>query len=173
MPEYSALGIPGRCRLAKRTETIPLRNTAAANGHPDRREKHCSPEPQTSEQKIRRWPPLLCSVPEPGAFTTGNPPPWKCEAVVSAYLRAAQAYMLISMPTGTSTIFGVFQAISDLLSNGTTDCRACPTIGSPSNWRKRARVNIPLQRARPHLYLLEHRTNRNSKARLHHLSLII
>ncbi|MGF6713264.1 hypothetical protein ABIB77_000467 [Bradyrhizobium sp. i1.14.1] len=29
-----------------------------------------------------------------------------------SYLRAAQAYMLISMPTGTSTIFGVFQAIS-------------------------------------------------------------
>jgi hypothetical protein len=27
------------------------------------------------------------------------------------YLRAAQAYMLISMPTGTSTIFGAFQAI--------------------------------------------------------------
>jgi hypothetical protein len=27
------------------------------------------------------------------------------------YFRAAQAYMLISMPTGTSTIFGVFQAI--------------------------------------------------------------
>jgi hypothetical protein len=40
-----------------------------------------------------------------------------------AYLRAAQAYMLISMPTGTSTIFGVFQAISDLLSNGTAICR--------------------------------------------------
>jgi hypothetical protein len=30
-------------------------------------------------------------------------------------LRAAQAYMLISMPTGTSTIFGVFQDISSLL----------------------------------------------------------
>jgi hypothetical protein len=30
------------------------------------------------------------------------------------YLRAAQAYMLISMPTGTSTIFGAFQAIRDL-----------------------------------------------------------
>jgi hypothetical protein len=29
----------------------------------------------------------------------------------AVYLRAAQAYMLISMPTGTSTIFGVFQAI--------------------------------------------------------------
>ena len=27
------------------------------------------------------------------------------------YLREAQAYMLISMPTGTSTIFGAFQAI--------------------------------------------------------------
>jgi hypothetical protein len=32
-----------------------------------------------------------------------------------AYLRAAQAYMLISMPTGTSTIFGAFQAILALL----------------------------------------------------------
>jgi len=30
----------------------------------------------------------------------------------TAYLRAAQAYMLISMPTGTSTIFGVFQVIA-------------------------------------------------------------
>jgi hypothetical protein len=29
----------------------------------------------------------------------------------SAYLRAAQAYMLISMPTGNSTIFGVFHDI--------------------------------------------------------------
>jgi hypothetical protein len=29
-----------------------------------------------------------------------------------AYLRAAQAYMLISMPTGTSTILGVFQVIA-------------------------------------------------------------
>jgi hypothetical protein len=28
------------------------------------------------------------------------------------YLRAAQAYMLISMPTGTSTIFGAFQLMS-------------------------------------------------------------
>jgi len=29
----------------------------------------------------------------------------------TAYLRVAHIYMLISMPTGTSTIFGVFQAI--------------------------------------------------------------
>jgi hypothetical protein len=34
-------------------------------------------------------------------------------AIAIVYLRAAQVYMLISMPTGTSTIFGVFQAISD------------------------------------------------------------
>jgi len=33
------------------------------------------------------------------------------EVIATAYLRAAQAYMLISMPTGTSTIFGAFQAI--------------------------------------------------------------
>jgi hypothetical protein len=35
----------------------------------------------------------------------------KREANAAAYLRAAHAYMLISMPTDTSTIFGVFQAI--------------------------------------------------------------
>jgi len=34
-----------------------------------------------------------------------------CEVIAGGYLRAAQAYMLISMPTGTSTIFGAFQAI--------------------------------------------------------------
>jgi hypothetical protein len=39
----------------------------------------------------------------------------KREAIAAAYLRAAHAYMLISMPTGTSTIFGVFQAIMALL----------------------------------------------------------
>jgi hypothetical protein len=39
----------------------------------------------------------------------------KRDAVAAAYLRAAHAYMLISMPTGTSTIFGVFQAILALL----------------------------------------------------------
>jgi hypothetical protein len=33
----------------------------------------------------------------------------------AVYLRAAQAYMLISMPTGTSTILGVFQLIPSSL----------------------------------------------------------
>jgi hypothetical protein len=40
------------------------------------------------------------------------------EVIAAAYLRAAQAYMLISMPTGTSTILGAFQAILALLANG-------------------------------------------------------
>jgi hypothetical protein len=34
----------------------------------------------------------------------------RAERFDAVYLRAAQAYMLISMPTGTSTILGVFQA---------------------------------------------------------------
>jgi hypothetical protein len=42
------------------------------------------------------------------------------EAVAAAYLRAAHAYMLISMPTGTSTILGVFQAILALLVDRTS-----------------------------------------------------
>ena len=36
-------------------------------------------------------------------------------AIAAGYFRAAHAYMLISMPTGTSTIFGAFQAILALL----------------------------------------------------------
>lgn len=36
---------------------------------------------------------------------------WEPGRTLCSYLRAAQAYMLISMPTGTSTIFGVFQVI--------------------------------------------------------------
>jgi hypothetical protein len=42
----------------------------------------------------------------------------------SPYLRAAQAYMLISMPTGTSTIVGVFQAILALLVDRTNSALA-------------------------------------------------
>ena len=35
----------------------------------------------------------------------------RAERFDAVYLRDAQAYMLISMPTDTSTIFGVFQVI--------------------------------------------------------------
>ena len=38
-----------------------------------------------------------------------------CLAVRAAYLRVAHIYMLISIPTDTSTIFGAFQAIFALL----------------------------------------------------------
>ncbi len=44
-----------------------------------------------------------------------------------SYLRAAQAYMLISMPTGTSTIFGVFQAIVGLLAHYERDLSSSST----------------------------------------------
>jgi hypothetical protein len=37
--------------------------------------------------------------------------------------------MLISMPTGTSTIFGVFQAILALLVNGTNSALADKLVG--------------------------------------------
>src|SRR5258708_28508700 len=45
-------------------------------------------------------------------------------AIAAAYLRAAHAYILISMPTGTSTIFGVFQAILALPLNRTNSVLA-------------------------------------------------
>src|ERR1700693_2456650 len=67
----------------------------------------------------RRFGGGLRGCPRPSAGPPCGPPPRKCEAVADDYLRAAQAYMLISMPTGTSTIFGVFQAILDILSHRT------------------------------------------------------
>jgi hypothetical protein len=41
----------------------------------------------------------------------------RADRLDAVYLRAAQAYMLISMPTGTSTTFGVFQVIESLPSS--------------------------------------------------------
>jgi hypothetical protein len=53
---------------------------------------------------------------------TPEGPPYREDGKLSRplYLRAAQAYMLISMPTGTSTIFGLFQAIWLSLLKGRT-----------------------------------------------------
>jgi hypothetical protein len=69
--------------------------------------------------------------------------------IEGGYLRAAQAYMLISMPTGTSTIFGAFQAIhpSQVFgANTLTDSKLRP----PRKERKRAlrfrSVTISLRR---------------------------
>jgi len=47
-----------------------------------------------------------------------GPPLLYREAIAADYLRAALAYMLISMPHGTSTILGAFQAILALLAKG-------------------------------------------------------
>ena len=74
---------------------------------------------------------MLRSVPATASLvTTGGPPPWKYGAVASAYLRIAQAYMLISMPTGTSTILGVFQAILALLVKGTNSALPAKLVGN-------------------------------------------
>ena len=70
--------------------TLPCRTTGNFVQEP------AAPAPRTTTQSAMA---LL----EPGQVATKF-----------AYLRAAQAYMLISIPTGTSTIFGVFQAIREL-----------------------------------------------------------
>jgi hypothetical protein len=57
------------------------------------------------------------TLPEMGSAMPGSTLDQNVKLIVAAYLRAAHAYMLISMPTGTSTIFGVFQAILALLPN--------------------------------------------------------
>jgi hypothetical protein len=48
--------------------------------------------------------------------------------MASAYLRAAHAYMLISMPTDTSTILGAFQAISALLAGNGRESALRPNL---------------------------------------------
>ncbi len=53
-----------------------------------------------------------------------------------AYRRAAQAYMLISMPTDTSTIFGVVQLIKVLPSSAGTTLVPALKLGRPQTQRK-------------------------------------
>ena len=52
-------------------------------------------------------------------------------ASIQVYLRAAQAYMLISMPTDTSAIFGVFQVISILPSKFGANLAPGLNLGAP------------------------------------------
>jgi hypothetical protein len=56
--------------------------------------------------------------------------------IASVYLRAAQAYMLISMPTGTSTIFGVFQVIWGPPTSFGTTLAPGRNVGPPQGQRK-------------------------------------
>ncbi len=107
---------------AHRTSAIPLRNAAAGRGAQDDDAKH-DPSPGASRRlKIRnratnaaRWTPASDTIPQSGTCQARKSTCVRCEAVAAAYLRVAHAYMLISMPTGTSTIFGAFQAILALL----------------------------------------------------------
>ena len=61
------------------------------------------PTPAINRGKLRGY-----SLPGPRQLAVAEAGQDRLDAF---YLRAAQAYMLISMPTGTSTIFGVFQLI--------------------------------------------------------------
>jgi hypothetical protein len=102
---------------------IPLQNAATGYGYPKRHETIVS-RYQINDQKISEVAAVTARSPRSGSTChSRQSTSVGIRSVAFAYLRAAQAYMLISMPTGTSTIFGVFQAISDLLSSGTADCR--------------------------------------------------
>src|SRR3954469_5640362 len=109
---------------ANRTSAIPLRNPAPRGGAQDDDAKHDPPLPETrtlnthskrERQNVSRWTPDKTHSHNRERVTPGSPPRSKRERTASAYLRAAHAYMLISMPTGTSMIFGAFQAILALL----------------------------------------------------------
>src|SRR6202171_295242 len=104
--EFGMFG--SRCQ-ANRTSAIPLRNTTTGRGAQDDDAKH-DPSPGDSRyfEGGHRHPhgPPIGNVSRLEVHLKS-----KRDAVALAYLRAAHAYILISMPTGTSTIFGVFQAI--------------------------------------------------------------
>src|SRR4051812_40057451 len=104
------------CRMADRATAIPLWNAAACRGSQNDDAKHDS-SPGRSKHfggSRRRCAPSLKGTARHGRSTSVG----MLQLIAGAYLRAAQAYMLISMPTGTSTIFGVFQDISFSFTNG-------------------------------------------------------
>ena len=105
-PEF---GMFGSRRQANRTSAIPLRNTTTGRDAQDDDAKH-DPSPGDSKYfeggRRHDHDPTIGNVSRLEVHLRS-----RRDAVALAYLRAAHAYMLISMPTGTSTIFGVFQAI--------------------------------------------------------------
>src|SRR6266702_8273349 len=114
-PEFGAFGSRHQ---AHRTTAIPLRNTATCCGAQDDDAKH-DPSPGESElggtktgsQNATRWTPASNTAPLSDRVRPRRSTCVKRRTIGAGYLRAAHAYMLISMPTGTSTIFGAFQAI--------------------------------------------------------------
>src|SRR5579872_610478 len=133
------LGMLSSCGPANPTAAIPLRNATTCCGAQDDDAQHDSspgrlarelsrigisklPNHRSSgiSQKLRRWTQATT------AFPFRNVSTWRSTLIRMklkrpAYLRAAQAYILISMPTGTSTIFGAFQAILALLGQNRTN----------------------------------------------------
>jgi hypothetical protein len=65
------------------------------------------------------------------------------------YLRAAQAYMLISMPTGTSTILGVFQVIPSSLKKFGVNSTPKLNLGPRPTPRKCGRSSVEHLRNSP------------------------
>jgi hypothetical protein len=129
-PDSLTFGTIGTCRLAEWATVIPLLNTAAGHGYPERREIFASGTLKNQgTQKISEVAAAVVRIPWSGSFVTTGATSVEMRSCRNFYLRAAQAYMLISMPTGTSTIFGVFQAISDLLSGGTAGAVPKTRIG--------------------------------------------
>src|SRR5215469_818734 len=94
---------------AHRASAIPLRNSAACSGAQDDDAKH---DPSPGNLDTRKVDTGCDTFPR---FRNVSRPHVHLHRDVkrspAAYLRAAHAYMLISMPTGTSAILGAFQAI--------------------------------------------------------------
>src|SRR6266478_1472761 len=103
------LGMFGSRCQANQTFAIPLRNTTTGRDAEDDDAKH-DPSPGDSKYfeggRRHNHDPTIGNVSRLEVYFK-----LKREAVALGHLRAAHAYMLISMPTGTSTILGVFQAI--------------------------------------------------------------
>src|SRR3954464_9071988 len=100
-----------RCS-AHRTSAVPLRNATTRRGAQDDDAKHdpSSPgDPSLNLQKHEVDPDVRAQLRDRRSATPG--PPALVILSLAAYLRVAHIYILISMPTGTSTIFGAFQAI--------------------------------------------------------------
>jgi len=157
-------------RPAYRASAIPLRNAAAGRGAQDDDAKH---DPSPGDPRQDKGGRRIVYAPVQERVTPGGPPASEREDVAGYYLRAAHAYILISMPTGTSTILGVFQAILALLATG----RLPPSLLSysvlKSSPMKSFVMNLPhvplLQRKKSFRVGLAWASNRNA---INHFTLI-
>src|SRR5215472_11513640 len=111
---------PGR--PAHLAAAIPLRYAAAGGCAQDDDAKH---DPSPENKKRENSSPNATKVntgPDMPLAQDTSPRRSTCveirEVSLADYLRVALTYMLISMPHGTSTIFGAFQAILALLASG-------------------------------------------------------